>query len=94
VKLISRFQVRHANLPDRLRVKTPIYLHRIRCWSRTHLRLCLCVCVQAPWAAGSCSPYMDISYLFSVICSEGSFHQCPQGPVTGPYPVLSPHSCT
>jgi len=47
VKMISRFQVRHANLPDRLRVKTPIYLHLIRCWSRTHLRFCLCVCVCA-----------------------------------------------
>ena len=36
-----RVPVWHANL---LRVKTPIYLHCIRLWSRTRLRFCRCVC--------------------------------------------------
>ena len=33
-----------ATRPDWLRVKTPIYLHCIRRWSRTRLRFCRCVC--------------------------------------------------
>jgi hypothetical protein len=39
-----RVQVRHANLPDRLRVNTPNYLHCIRRRSRTRLRFFRCVC--------------------------------------------------
>ena len=54
VKLVSRspprrpacrVQVRHANLPDRLRVKTLIYLHCTRRRNRTRFRFCRCVCV-------------------------------------------------
>ena len=36
-----------ATRPDRLRVKTPIYLHCIRRWSRTRLPFCRCVCANA-----------------------------------------------
>ena len=39
-----RVQVRHAYLPDRLRVLTPIYLLCIRRRSRTRLLFCRCVC--------------------------------------------------
>ena len=46
--IFFRVPVWHANVSDRLRVKTPIYLHRIRRRSRTRFRFCRCVCVLAP----------------------------------------------
>jgi len=37
-------QVRHANLPGWLRVKTPIYLQCIWHWSQSRLQFCRCEC--------------------------------------------------
>jgi hypothetical protein len=48
-----RVQVRHASLPDRLRVNTLIYLHCIQRRSRTVVRFCRCVCKrpsESGWA--------------------------------------------
>jgi hypothetical protein len=53
---VSRVEVRHANLPDRLRVKTPVYLHCIRRRSRTRLRFCRCMC-KRPYC-----PFTNRSY--------------------------------
>jgi hypothetical protein len=49
-RLACRVQVWHANLPDRLRVNTPIYLHCIRHRSRIRLQFCWCVC-KRPYKA-------------------------------------------